>query len=108
MASYAVLGLLLAYLRRDRLGALCGTLLVAATMPLALLVNIFRVAGTGILATYVGSQAAQGFLHEFSGFVVFALGFVLLWTLSSILCRCTKRTRPERPQHVVVCAENPR
>jgi exosortase len=108
MASYAVLGLLFAHLGRDGLGARCGTLLVAATVPLALVVNVFRVTGTGILATYLGSRAAQGFLHEFSGFVVFTLGFVLLWALSSILRRRTKRARSDRPQHVLVRAENPR
>jgi len=108
MASYAVLGLLFAYLGRDRLGARRGALLVATTVPLALVVNIFRVTGTGILATHVGSRAAQGFLHEFSGFVVFALGFLLLWALSNIFRRRTKRARSDRPQHVLVRAENPR
>jgi exosortase len=53
-------------------------LLVLSTIPLALFANIVRVTGTGILAYFYGAKAAMGFLHEFSGLVVFAFGFVLL------------------------------
>jgi exosortase len=52
--------------------------LVLSTIPLALFVNIVRVTGTGILAHYYGAKVALGFLHEFSGLAVFALGFFLL------------------------------
>lgn len=53
-------------------------ILVLSTIPLALFANIVRVTGTGILAHFYGSKVALGFLHEFSGLVVFAFGFVLL------------------------------
>lgn len=52
--------------------------LVLSTIPLALFANIVRVTGTGILAHFYGEKVALGFLHEFSGLVVFAFGFVLL------------------------------
>lgn len=98
MASYAILGILFAYLGRDRLSALQRALLVAATTPLALAVNILRVTGTGLLATHIGSRAAQGFLHEFSGFVVFALGFLLLWGLTACFARCHRSSLPAEAQ----------
>jgi exosortase/archaeosortase family protein len=53
-------------------------LIALSSIPLALFANIVRVTGTGILAHFYGSEVAIGFLHEFSGFVVFGLGFVLL------------------------------
>jgi exosortase len=52
--------------------------IVLSTIPLALIANIVRVTGTGILAHFYGAKFALGFLHEFSGLVVFAFGFVLL------------------------------
>lgn len=56
-------------------------LLVAAAIPIALLANIVRVTGTGILANYYGDKVAKGFLHEFSGIVIFVFGFALLFAL---------------------------
>jgi len=53
-------------------------LLVLSTIPLALIANIVRVTGTGILAHFYGAKFALGFLHEFSGLAVFVFGFVLL------------------------------
>ena len=53
-------------------------LLIISTIPLALFINIVRVTGTGILANYFGSQVAQGFFHEFSGMLLFIIGFFML------------------------------
>jgi len=52
--------------------------LLTSAIPLAILANIIRVSGTGILAHFYGAQVAQGFLHEFSGLAVFAFGFLVL------------------------------
>lgn len=87
LVSYGITGILLAYLGRGRLSGVQQVFLVAATIPVALAVNILRVAGTGVLATFLGSRAARSFLHEFSGFIMFAVGLVLLWGLSSALGR---------------------
>lgn len=54
-------------------------ILFVSTIPLAFMVNVIRVTGTGILSHYYGSQVAQGFFHEFSGFILFGLGFVFLY-----------------------------
>ncbi len=40
-----------------------------------------RVAGTGLAAHFVGPEAAQGFFHEFSGWLVFVVAFVLLFAV---------------------------
>jgi len=53
--------------------------LVFSAIPLALVANIIRVTGTGILAHFYGGQVAKCFLHEFSGLAVFTFGFVLMF-----------------------------
>jgi exosortase len=53
-------------------------LFVLSSIPIALGVNALRVAGTGILAQAWGEKWASGFLHLFSGWVVFVLASCLL------------------------------
>ncbi|MCF8026422.1 MAG: exosortase/archaeosortase family protein [Desulfobacteraceae bacterium] len=76
MTAFVMLGVLFAYLM-DK-GWLRRGILVLSAIPLAVAVNILRVAGTGILAHFYGEQVARGFLHEFSGLIVFAFGFILM------------------------------
>ncbi|HUS18593.1 MAG TPA: exosortase [Terriglobales bacterium] len=51
---------------------------IFTSVPIALAANAFRVAGTGLLARWFGEQAAQGFFHSFSGWLVFVFAFVVL------------------------------
>jgi len=53
-------------------------LLLVATVPVAIIANGMRVAATGIAAHYYGLQAAEGFFHSFSGWIVFAVAGVAL------------------------------
>jgi exosortase len=48
-------------------------LLVVAAIPVAIAANALRVAGTGIAAEWVSPAAAEGFLHTFSGAVIFVV-----------------------------------
>jgi exosortase len=59
--------------------------LMIATIPIALFANIVRVTGTGILAHFYGARVARGFLHEFSGMVVFVFGMILLMIVYKII-----------------------
>jgi exosortase len=68
--------------------------LILATVPLALFANIVRVTGTGILAHFYGDRVARGFLHEFSGEAVFALGFFLLLAVYLVLSRVGPQDGP--------------
>ena len=62
--------------------------LVLLSIPIAIVANAFRVSGTGILAHYRGAQAAEGFYHTFSGWLIFLVAFALLlacgWLLSRV------------------------
>ena len=62
-------------------------LLVLLTVPIAILTNMIRVIGTGFLAQYYGSAAAEGFFHEFAGMGVFLLAMVLLFAGSAVIRR---------------------
>jgi exosortase len=48
-----------------------SALLVAAAIPIAVVGNGFRVAATGVLATWFGPIAVRGAIHEATGFVAF-------------------------------------
>jgi exosortase len=64
--------------------------LVAASIPIAIAANAFRVIGTGLLAQYWGAKAAEGFFHEFAGMAVFVMAMVLLVGVGSFLGRYHK------------------
>jgi exosortase len=59
--------------------------IVASAVPVAIVANGARVAGTGIAAHYIGPDAAQGFFHEFSGWVVFIVSFLLLLSIQRLI-----------------------
>jgi exosortase len=69
--------------------------LVLAVAPIAVLTNAARVALTGVLAHTRGTQAAEGFLHNFSGTLVFAAAVLLLLGLAQLL-KLLERFLPTR------------
>jgi exosortase len=62
-------------------------ILTVAAIPIAMIANILRIAGTGVLAHFYGDKVAKGFLHEFSGMAIFAFGFITLLGLFTFLNR---------------------
>jgi exosortase len=75
--SMIMLSCLLGYFSKG--GWLRKAILVFSAIPIAMLANILRVSGTGILAHFYGGKVARGFLHEFSGLTVFVFGLSLLF-----------------------------
>jgi exosortase len=63
---------------------LSRVLLFLLAAPLAVAVNIARVAGTAVLADY-NQDLAMGFYHSFSGWLVFVCGSVLLYISARLL-----------------------
>ncbi|MCL6480341.1 MAG: exosortase/archaeosortase family protein [Firmicutes bacterium] len=59
--------------------------LVLGAVPVAVLANSMRVAGTGLLGHYWEPEKAQGFFHTFSGLVVFLISLFLLFALHGTL-----------------------
>jgi exosortase len=84
IVSLTMLSILLAYLTNN--GSWWKKmLLVACAIPVALVANILRVSGTGILAHFYGDKVARGFLHDFSGLVVFVIGFAVMFFIVRLL-----------------------
>ena len=63
------------------------TLLTLSAIPVAIVTNGFRVAGTGIAAHRFGAAAAEGFFHEFSGWLVFVSAFMLMLAVQRAIVR---------------------
>lgn len=76
LSSLIVASLLLGYLLCSRLRTKIALFLIAT--PLAIAVNILRIAGTAVLADY-NQEFAMGFYHSFSGWLVFVGGFGILY-----------------------------
>lgn len=85
--SLTMISLIFCYLSRD--GWWRKTILVIAAIPIAIVANIFRVTGTGVLAHFYGDGVARGFLHEFSGIAIFVFGFAALFAVFFFLNRKT-------------------
>ncbi|MEI6668150.1 MAG: VPLPA-CTERM-specific exosortase XrtD [Acidobacteriota bacterium] len=68
-------------------------LLAVSAVPVAIFANGIRVAGTGIAAHFIGPAAAEGFLHSFSGWMLFIVAGVLLLAVD----RVARWVRPVMP-----------
>jgi exosortase len=68
-----------------------------STIPIAIVANGIRVAGTGIAAHYYGAEAAEGFFHTFSGWIVFIAAFALLYLATTVMIRLLPEPAGSRP-----------
>jgi exosortase len=91
LVSLITLAILYGYFTDRRLWVRLA--IVGMSVPVAIVANGARVAGTGIAAHYIGPQAAEGFFHEFSGWVVFIVAFLLLLGIQRLILRFA----PARP-----------
>lgn len=83
LVTLLALGALLAYLTQNRLWK--ALLLFAATVPIAIAANIFRICVTAIGAYGISREVAEGTIHELSGTIVFMFSLICLLILSSLL-----------------------
>ena len=59
--------------------------LVVLMVPSAIVSNAIRIMGAGVLAHRFGPRAAEGFLHQFSGWVIFLVALALMFACHWIL-----------------------
>jgi exosortase len=71
--------------------------LAALMVPIAIITNAIRIMGAGILARHYGPAAAEGFLHEFSGWAIFLVALVLMFGSYWILRQIADRK--DKPAH---------
>jgi len=60
-------------------------ILFLATIPIAIVTNVFRIIFLSSVAEIWGAQYAGGLFHDASGFLVFVVAFILLFMLGRIL-----------------------
>jgi exosortase len=66
-------------------------LLVALVIPIAILANTARLVSTAVISALSGAEAAESYLHDVSGVVVFMIGFVILALCGLLLERVGKQ-----------------
>lgn len=99
LISLITLGLVFGYFSDSRVWV--RTAIVASAIPVAIVANGMRVAGTGIAASWYGPKAAEGFFHDFSGWAVFAVAFVLMLAIHRLIVRLAPQRQPVPPQPAV-------
>lgn len=67
-------------------------LLALASIPIAVAANVARIFGTGLCVQYWNPDKAQGFFHEFSGWLMFLVSLGLLYLVHKALDRFGSRT----------------
>jgi exosortase len=80
LASFAVI---YSYLMERKVAV--RVLLVAASVPIAVIANSLRIVGTGLLVQYWDPEKAEGFFHEFQGWLIFVLSLIMLYLLHRII-----------------------
>jgi len=71
-------------------------LLFLSSIPITILMNSLRIASIGVLVDRWGIGMAEGFLHDFQGWVVFMASFGLMVLLMILLSRVGKDAKPWR------------
>lgn len=83
LISLVTLAIIYGYLLEE--SYVLRAVLAVAALPIAVLANGLRIMGTGITGLYWDPDKAQGFFHEFSGWVIFILSLIALFVLHKIL-----------------------
>ncbi|MGB8581899.1 MAG: exosortase A [Candidatus Sulfotelmatobacter sp.] len=79
LMSLATLAIIYGYLMERKTSV--RVLLAIASLPIAVAANSLRVVGTGLLVQYWDPDKAQGFFHEFQGWLMFVASLIMLYLL---------------------------
>jgi exosortase len=85
LVSLITLGIVYGYFMDSRTWV--RVLIVVSAVPVAILANGARVAGTGMAAHWIGKEAADGFFHEFSGWIVFLFAFIMILIIQKVIAK---------------------
>jgi exosortase len=96
LVSLLTLAIILGKLTEPRLWA--RVVLALLALPVAIAANAARVAGTGLAAEWISPRAAEGFFHEFSGWVMFIVAFALLLAAQRVLSLRPRVAVPAAPR----------
>jgi len=74
LLSLLMLAIVLGYFSERRIGSRVA--IAIAAIPIAVIANAIRVAGTGLASYWISPAAAEGFFHSFSGWLMFVVALV--------------------------------
>jgi len=92
LVSLLTLAIVLGYFSERRTGR--RVLIALSAVPIAILANAARVAGTGLASELISPAAAEGFFHTFSGWLMFVVAFAGLFAVQRIISRTDKGLAP--------------
>ena len=92
LVSLFTLGLVFGYFVDKR--AWVRVVIALSSIPVAILANGLRVASAGVAAHNFGRAGAEGLFHEFSGWVVFVLAFLMMLGIQRLLQRFVPASLP--------------
>jgi len=95
LVSLFTLGIVFGYFVDRRIWV--RAVIALSAIPVAILANGLRVASAGIAAHNFGSAGVEGLFHEFSGWVVFVLAFLMMFGLQRLLQRFLPPPRVQQP-----------
>jgi exosortase len=98
LVSLLMLAIVMGYFTERRSSS--RVLIALAAIPIAIIANAARVAGTGLAAEWVSPSAADGFFHSFSGWAMFVVAFAGLLLFQRVLA--SVRTWHPRGRHAAV------
>jgi exosortase len=98
LVSLLMLGIVLGYFTERRTGA--RIVIALAAIPIAIIANAARVAGTGMASELVSPALAEGFFHTFSGWLMFVVAFAgLMGVQRAIAIRRSPRIAAAAQSH---------
>jgi exosortase D (VPLPA-CTERM-specific) len=92
LLSLVTLAIIYGYLMESRKWV--RVVLACSAVPIAVVANSFRIFGTGLLVQYWDPDKAKGFFHVFSGWLIFVVSLIMLFTFHRVISLIWK-DRPE-------------
>ncbi len=83
LMSLATVAVIYGYLMERH--AAVRVLLALASIPIAVAANSLRIVGTGLLVQYWDPEKAQGFFHEFAGWLIFTVSLIMVYLLHRLV-----------------------
>jgi exosortase D (VPLPA-CTERM-specific) len=104
LLTLVTLAIIYGYLLETRIWV--RVLLAFLAIPIAVIANSFRIFGTGLLAQYWDPDKAEGFYHEFEGWLIFVVAMILLFAFHQLILRIWK-PGPVRTPEVAPLKQQP-
>jgi exosortase len=89
LLSLTCLAVMYGYLLEKRVSI--RVILAIASIPIAVAANAFRIVGTGLLVQYWDPDKAEGFFHQFTGWLIFVVSLLMLFALHFLITFSARR-----------------